>query len=135
MDWLGRIGDPNQTLAHFSHFVERYGARSLLYETLLQNPRLLELLIRLFDASRFISEIVIRRPQLIEEIARGTDLGETKTSINYLAGLETREEQLSWPDWLRVFRRAQVVRIALRDLLGFGTQEEVQAEYTSLAEA
>jgi glutamine synthetase adenylyltransferase len=66
IDWLKRIADPNQTLTHFAHFVERYGARSLLYETLLQNPRLLELLIRLFDASRFLSEIVIRRPQLIE---------------------------------------------------------------------
>lgn len=135
IDWLGRIADPDQTLTHFINFVEHYGARSLLYETLLQNPRLLELLVRLFDASRFISEIVIRRPQLIEEVARGAGLGETKSCTDYLAGLETCEERLSWQDWLRVFRRAQLVRIALRDLLGFGTLEQIQAEYTSLAEA
>jgi glutamate-ammonia-ligase adenylyltransferase len=46
-----------------------------------------------------------------------------------------REERLSWQDWLRVFRRAQLVRISLRDLLGFGTLEQIHAEYTSLAEA
>jgi glutamate-ammonia-ligase adenylyltransferase len=135
LDWLRKIADPNQTLTHFAHFVERYGARSLLYETLLQNPRLLELLVRLFDASRFLSEIVIRRPQLIEEVARSGGLGETKTCTEYLLGLETHEERLSWQDWLRVYRRAQLVRIALRDLLGFGTLEQIQAEYTSLAEA
>lgn len=135
IDWLRRIADPDQTLTHFYSFVERYGARSLLYETLLQNPRLLELLVRLFDSSRFLSEIVIRRPQLIEEVARGGGLGDTKSCTEYLDGLGAREERLSWQDWLRVFRRAQLVRIALRDLLGFGTLEQIQAEYTSLAEA
>jgi glutamate-ammonia-ligase adenylyltransferase len=135
IDWLRQIADPDQTLTHFTSFVERYGARSLLYETLLQNPRLLELLVRLFDASRFLSEIVIRRPQLIEDVARSGGLGQTKSCIDYLAGLELREERLSWRDWLRVFRCAQIVRIALRDLLGFGSLEQIQAEYTSLAEA
>jgi glutamate-ammonia-ligase adenylyltransferase len=135
VDWLGRIADPDQALTHFTSFVERYGARSLLYETLLQNPRLLELLVRLFDASRFLSEIVIRRPQLIEDVARAGGLGQTKSCSDYLAGLVAREERLSWQDWLRVFRRAQIVRIALRDLLGFGSLEQIQAEYTSLAEA
>jgi [glutamine synthetase] adenylyltransferase / [glutamine synthetase]-adenylyl-L-tyrosine phosphorylase len=135
IDWLRRIADPDQTLTHFFSFVERYGARSLLYETLLQNPRLLELLVRLFDSSRFLSEIVIRRPQLIEEVARSGGLGHTKSCTDYLADLGAREERLSWQDWLRVFRRAQLVRIALRDLLGFGTLEQIQAEYTSLAES
>jgi glutamate-ammonia-ligase adenylyltransferase len=135
VDWLGRIADPDQTLIHFTNFVERYGARSLLYETLLQNPRLLELLVRLFDASRFLSEIVIRRPQLIEEVARAGGLGKTNSCTDYLAGLGTREERLSWQDWLRLFRRAQLVRIALRDVLGFGTLEQIQEEYTALAEA
>lgn len=134
-DWFQRIADPDQTLTHFTSFVEKYGARSLLYETLLQNPRLLELLVRLFDASRFLSEIVIRRPQLIEEVARGRELGDTKSCADYLSGLEEREERLSWQDWLRVFRRAQLLRVALRDLLGFGTLEQIQAEHTSLAEA
>src|SRR4029434_1786843 len=96
---------------------------------------LLELLIRLFDASRFLSEIVIRRPQLIEEAARGGGLGETRSCTDYLGNLEMREERLSWQDWLRVFRRAQLVCISLRDLFGFGNLEQIHAEYTSLAEA
>jgi glutamate-ammonia-ligase adenylyltransferase len=34
-----------------------------------------------------------------------------------------------------VYRRAQILRIALRDLLGFAEMAEVQREYTALAEA
>src|SRR5581483_12095453 len=36
---------------------------------------------------------------------------------------------------VRVYRRAQILRIALRDILGFADLERVQSEYSALAEA
>jgi glutamate-ammonia-ligase adenylyltransferase len=95
----------------------------------------LELLVRLFDASRFITEIVLNRPQLIEEVARGQGLGDSLGVGEYLKGLNEAHEDLSWADWVRAYRRAQTLRIALRDLLGFANLTEVQAEYSALAEA
>ena len=50
-DWLRRSPDPDSTLTQFVRFVEAYGFRSLLFELLAANPRLLELLIKTFDAS------------------------------------------------------------------------------------
>ncbi len=135
LDWLRKVADPDAALTAFVRFVERYGARGLLFETLLRNPRLLELLVRLFDASRFMTEIVVRRPQLIEEIARAGGLGETRTVADYLRSLERNEESVEWEDRLRMHRRAQLLRIGLRDVLGLATLRELQSEFTALAEA
>ena len=46
LNWLARAADPDATLNQFVRFVEAYGLRSLLFELLVTNPRLLELLIK-----------------------------------------------------------------------------------------
>ena len=48
-------------LTQFLRFVEAYGLRSLLFELLAANPRLLELIIKTFDASRYASDLLIRQ--------------------------------------------------------------------------
>ena len=135
MDSLRRVADPDTALNRFVRFVECYGIRGLLFETLVVNPKVLELLVKLFDSSRFISDIVLRRPQWIEEIAREGSLGESMGVAHYAEGLRKNPENLSWMDSARVYRRGQILRIFLRDLLGFARIEEVQAEYSALAEA
>lgn len=135
LDGLRRVAEPDTALTGFVRFVERYGARGLLFETLVVNPRVLELLVRLFDASRFMTDIVLRRPQLLEEIARTPTLGESRTVAAYLAALGENEEGLAPAEWVRAFRRSQVLRLGLRDILGFATLRQLHAEYTALAEA
>src|SRR6266699_2738358 len=67
LEWLTRSADPDTSLNQFVRFVEAYGLRSLLFELLVTNPRLLELLVKIFDASRFASELLIRPPPLLDE--------------------------------------------------------------------
>ena len=136
LDGLRGLADPDLALHGFVRFVERYGIRGLLFVSLVTNPRLLELLLRLFDSSRFLTDIVLRRPQLIEETARTGMLGRELDVAAHLEGLGRREEKgLAEGDWVRVYRRAQILRIALRDILGFAEIAQVQREYTALAEA
>src|SRR6266496_1857337 len=45
LGWLAKAADPDATLNQFVRFVEAYGLRSLLFELLVTNPRLLELLV------------------------------------------------------------------------------------------
>lgn len=132
---LREVADPDAALTRLARFAERYGLRGALFETLLTNPRVLELLVKLFDGSAFLSEIAIRRPQLVEEVARVGDLGVPRTCAEHLMGLARNEENLAWRDWVRVYRRAQQLRIGLRDLLGFATLPQVWAECSALAEA
>src|SRR5713101_4987898 len=89
LDWLTKAADPDATLNQFVRFVEAYGLRSLLFELLVTNPRLLELLVKTFDASRFASELLIRRPQLFEEITRGEQLDQAITLEGHLRRLSS----------------------------------------------
>ena len=75
--WLGRAADPDATLTQFVRFVEAYGFRSLLFELLGANPRLLELLVKAFDASEAGGAWLIRRSQWLEELTRGGMLDRT----------------------------------------------------------
>jgi [glutamine synthetase] adenylyltransferase / [glutamine synthetase]-adenylyl-L-tyrosine phosphorylase len=52
-----------------------------------------------------------------------------------LRGLRGKEENLPWLDWVRAYRRAQLLRIGLRDVLAFASIRENQSEYSALAEA
>jgi [glutamine synthetase] adenylyltransferase / [glutamine synthetase]-adenylyl-L-tyrosine phosphorylase len=133
--WSSRMAEPDAALNRFVRFVDAYGTRGLLFETMLANPKLLELLIRLFDASGLFSEVIIRRPHLIEEITRGKSLGLFLSKEQFLQGLNRNEEKLLPLEWVRVYRTSAVLRILLRDVLGIGTQEDLQVEMTGLAEA
>jgi len=89
LSWCARVAVPDAALNRFVRFVDGYGIRGLLFETLLVNPKLLELLVRLFDASAIFSDIVIRRPQMIEEVARGTTIRLALSKQQFLEGLNT----------------------------------------------
>ncbi|MBV8377717.1 MAG: hypothetical protein JO279_12020, partial [Verrucomicrobia bacterium] len=135
LTWFARMAEPDAALNRLVRFVDAYGTRGLLFETMLANPKLLELLVRLFDASAIYSEVVIRRPELIEEITRGQTLGLSLSKEQFLEGLDGKGEDLSPLDWVRVYRTTAVVRILLRDILGIASQENLQLEMTNLAEA
>jgi [glutamine synthetase] adenylyltransferase / [glutamine synthetase]-adenylyl-L-tyrosine phosphorylase len=132
---LRRTADPDAVLSRFVRFVDGYGIRGLLFETLLANPRLLELLVRLFDASGAFSELAIQRPELVEEIARGRSLGELQTRANFLSSLQSNPTDLPPLTRIRDFQRAEMLRILLRDVLGFADLSQLQEEVTNLAEA
>src|SRR6478736_4291177 len=60
LDRISKTADPDATLNQFLRFVESYGLRSLLFELLVTNPKLLELVVKTFDASRFAGDLLIR---------------------------------------------------------------------------
>ncbi|MEN3369343.1 MAG: [glutamine synthetase] adenylyltransferase / [glutamine synthetase]-adenylyl-L-tyrosine [Verrucomicrobiota bacterium] len=128
--------DPDATLNQFVRFVEGYGLRSMLFELLVVNPKLLELLVKTFDASRYAGDLLIRRPQLLEEITRDGVLDlEAPSVAQHLKRLEKLNVSAASLDVLRVYRQTQLLRIFLRDVLGLADLSSVFAEHSSLAEA
>src|SRR6184192_3580475 len=105
LDWLAKAADPDATLNQFVRFVEAYGLRSLLFELLVTNPRLLELLVKTFDASRFASELLIRRPQLFEEITREEELDQAITLEEHLRRLSSLDLGGASFDAVRTYRQ------------------------------
>lgn len=135
LGWLAKTADPDATLNHFVRLVEGYGLRSLFFELLVANPRLLELVLKTFDASRFASELLIRRPQLLEDITRDPTFGEPRSVAENLRRLDSLGADANNLDPIRAYRQRQLLRIILRDKLGLIQPAAIFAELSDVAEA
>ena len=135
LEWLARSADPDATLNQFVRFVEAYGLRSLLFELLVTNPRLLELLVKTFDASRFASELLIRRPQLLEDITRDPTFHEPRSMAENLRRIDSLGADASNLDPIRAYRQRQLLRIVLREVSGLSSLAATFTELSDVAEA
>ncbi|MDQ3313211.1 MAG: bifunctional [glutamate--ammonia ligase]-adenylyl-L-tyrosine phosphorylase/[glutamate--ammonia-ligase] adenylyltransferase [Verrucomicrobiota bacterium] len=135
LQWLGDCADPDATLTQFLRFVEAYGMRSLLFELLVANPRLLELVVKTFDASRFATDVLIRRPQLLEEVTATGVLDRSISVDRHLKALRETNAVVGQLDPVRAYRKAQLLRILVRDVLGAADLATVRREHSALAEA
>ncbi len=135
LTWLGRAADPNATLIQFVRFVEAYGLRSLLFELLAANPRLLELLVKTFDASEVAGSWLIRRPQLLEELTRSGMLDRSFDVAQHLERLSSLGATSTNLDPVRIYRQRELLRILLRDVLELAPLLQLLAEQNDVAEA
>ena len=131
---LGAASDPDFALNQILRFVEAYGMRSMLFELLVSNPRLLELLVRTFDSSRFAGDLLVRHPHLLEEITRAESFGRTIDVEEHLKELRSLRDPQN-VDLIRAYRQHQLLRIFLRDVLNLADVGTVLREQTALAEA
>ena len=115
--------------------MEGYGLRSLFFELLVANPRLLELVVKTFDASRFAGDLLIRRPQLLEDITRDPTFDEPRSVAENLRRLDSLGANTNNLDPIRAYRQRQMLRIILRDVLGLLQPAATFAELADVAEA
>src|SRR6266478_3081550 len=135
LDWIAKTADPDATLNQFLRFVESYGLRSLLFELLVTNPKLLELVVRTLDASRFAGDLLIRRPQLLEDITRDPTFDEPRSVEENLGRLDSLGASANNLDPIRAYRQRQLLRIILRDVLGLVQPAGTFVELSDVAEA
>ncbi|MGI9087767.1 MAG: bifunctional [glutamate--ammonia ligase]-adenylyl-L-tyrosine phosphorylase/[glutamate--ammonia-ligase] adenylyltransferase [Chthoniobacterales bacterium] len=135
LEQLATTANPDAALTQFVRFVEAYGMRSLLFELLVANPRLLELVVKTFDASRAATDLLIRRPQLLEEVTRPGMLDRSVSVERHLAALRASGASAGNLDPVRAYRQTQSLRILLRDVLGLVDLAALQREHSAIAEA
>jgi [glutamine synthetase] adenylyltransferase / [glutamine synthetase]-adenylyl-L-tyrosine phosphorylase len=132
---LAKTADPDATLTQFVRFVEAHGMRSLLFELLVANPNLLELLLKTLDASRFAADLLVRRPQLLEEITRDPKFNQSIDSASHLAQLTSIQTEKERIEAIREYHQKQWLRILMRDVAGVADLASITGEQTALAEA
>jgi glutamate-ammonia-ligase adenylyltransferase len=135
LDQMAEAADPDATLNQFVRFVEAYGLRGLFFELLASNPTLLELVIKTLDASRFAGDLLIRRPQLLEEITRDKSFNQPRSISEHFARLESFGSSATNLDPIRAYRQRQLLRIIMRDVLEVAEAPIIFAELSDLAEA
>ncbi|MFN7997975.1 MAG: glutamine-synthetase adenylyltransferase [Bryobacteraceae bacterium] len=133
---LGSVPDPDEAL----HFLERLRADCpAAFDRVISSPATLRYLITTFSYSRFLSEAVLRRPEWLLQTAAAGDLHRIVTAEEFaerlpeFAASEARDQSIAV--MLARFRRRQLLRILLRDVLRFGALPEITGEISSLADA
>ena len=86
--------------------------------------------VNLFSYSRFLSEVVLKNPERVLEFTESDSFHRVLTVEDY----EKRLAELPGRD-LAGFRRQQLLRIVLRDVMGLAALPEVTEELSNLADA
>lgn len=138
LDAVAQSPVPDQALNNFERFTQAAFSKTHLLSYLQQSPRALALLVRVFGSSPFLSDILIRNPEYFywvfdpevikTPVRKRTLLRDLGRALRLL---KTKEDQL---DLLRIFKRKEILRIAVRDLLKAASVEETLRALTDLAD-
>ncbi len=102
-----------------------------------EDARALRYALTIFSYSHFLADTVIRYPQWLIEIAKAADLHRGFLAEQYEELLEQSlpPEGVPNPVDLALFRRRQLLRILLRDVLQFADVSETTEDLSNLADA
>ena len=123
---------PEQGLHYFMRLREQHPAA---FDRLTRSALGLRHLVAVFTYSTFLSEEILEHPEWAEQLLDPMDLQRVATAEDLRARLETLlPPGLPTPVDLAKFRRRQILRIMIRDVLGLGTLPEITGELTAVAD-
>lgn len=136
---IAKSASADQALFNLAQFSHRIGGRTGFLTLLAENPQTMRLLIALFADSQFLTDLFLRRPELIDTLIRvdltriekskSTMLAELKATLREFNDLE---DQLNA---LRRYKTEEFIRIGLHDLGGSIELVPVLQQLADLAEA
>ena len=137
LEAIGRTADPDQALNHWERWLESGVSRSAVLEYLGSAPRMVDLVCTIFGNSNALAFTLVRDPLLLYWLAQQnvlstapTKAGMERTIRQSLESVTATELKL---DTLRGFRRREMLRIGVRDLLRLADVEETTASLSDLA--
>jgi glutamate-ammonia-ligase adenylyltransferase len=138
-DQIRTTSDPDMALNNWEQFVRPLKNPNLHFNQLLSQPKRMELLMKLFSSSQFLSETLIQNPGFFRWITDPQVVGKARDQIRMEEDLRSEavlaENRTDWLNRLRRFRKREILRIGLRDI-GLGVKiEEIMGEISFLARA
>jgi glutamate-ammonia-ligase adenylyltransferase len=132
---LAASPDPDEVLHLLTRF---YQEQRQSFDRLAASPEGLSYLTAVFSYSRFLSEALLRSPDWIEELVENPSMHRVLAAEEFEKRLEEAigdQERAPAALTLAVFRRRQILRILLRDVLALGTLSDATEELSNLADA
>jgi glutamate-ammonia-ligase adenylyltransferase len=132
---LSQSSDPEHAVLSLESFAVAHPSE---FQQLLYAPFGLQALVAVFSASRFLTEAVNQHPDWLFGLLASANLHRVKSTAQYLEQLEEWLGDDSAPPQPRRFaeyRRRRILRILLRDVMGFGALSEITEELSSIADA
>ena len=136
---LSDTAQPDHALINFERFAQSVPDRADLFRDLKENPRTIEILVRLFVGSQFLTEILLSSPGHLDRLAQHKRLAELKSvqqlrieAEGSMLGISEPDEQLNA---LRRFQRWELLRIGICDFFGLLDLRRVTVQLSLLADA
>jgi glutamate-ammonia-ligase adenylyltransferase len=137
---LSSAADPDMALNNLERFASALTDRPLFISLCRTRLDILQAFITIFGASRFLSTFLVTTAE--DNLSRFIDpdylthpVNKVELSKRLDSLVERDADDSSFFRILRIFRKQEMLRIGLRDLLGKADLQEVVAELSNLAEA
>jgi glutamate-ammonia-ligase adenylyltransferase len=123
---------PEQGLHYFTRLREQHAGA---FDRLTRSAMGMRHLVAVFAYSRFLAEEILEHPGWAEQLLDPVDLQRVRTVEDLRARLESAlRPGLPLPVDLAKFRRRQILRIMIRDVMGLATLPEITGELTAVAD-
>jgi glutamate-ammonia-ligase adenylyltransferase len=136
---LSNAATPDGSLVNFERFVQSVKSREELFDYLASNPRAVEILVKLFVGSQFLTEILLRNPGYLEQLTNHKRLAEFKSKQQFAAealqateGIPSVAEKL---DALRRFQHWELLRIGACDSFGLFDLKSITVQLSLLTDS
>ncbi len=136
---LSDAATPDGSLINFERFMNSVSQPEVMLGFLTENPRAVEILVRLFVGSQFLTEILLKNPDYLERLTRYNRIAEFKSQQQFYseAIAATRVESTSTAekfDILRRFQRWELLRIGACDTFGLMDLKNITVQLSLLAD-
>lgn len=136
---LSDAATPDGSLMNFERLTQAVRDRGRLYGYLADNPRAVEILVRLFVGSQFLTEILLRHPEYLERLVEHKRVAEFKNRSELIEqGAAAAAAVTGTADKLNALRRYQqweILRLAACDTFGLMDLKTVTLQLALLADS
>ncbi|WP_010581798.1 [protein-PII] uridylyltransferase family protein [Schlesneria paludicola] len=119
---IAEMSPPDELLVDFQRYVQRSDDRAELYQFLIDNPRAIEMLVKLFAGSRYLTETLLRDPAALRKLIQNRWLADLKTRDEFIsAALAVAASEAMFDaklDAVRRYQRSELLRIGVCDAFG-----------------
>ena len=138
LGWLSSAPDPDLGLLQLRRLSEGYTRSSTLARRFRDTPIAAERTCQVLGSSRVLGMALYRHPDVVDELADdpfvGSEQSRTDLTDSALATLDWRDDE-GRREGLRRFKRREVLRVGVRDLVGEAPLRSVGRELAHVADA
>ncbi len=139
MSLLSDSADPAAGMGDFERYVHRVTDRADLFNFLSENPRAIEMLVRLFTSSRYLTETLLRNPDSLRVLIQHRQLADLKSREEFLENAMNAASNavggIGPLNALRRFQRFEILRIGACDLFGLIDLRAATVQLSLLADS
>jgi glutamate-ammonia-ligase adenylyltransferase len=126
---------PEAALANFERLLQGSDQPEAWARYLLDQPRALEILVKLFVGSQHLTDILLRQPELLRDLTQQKRLADVKSRDEFLSEARAASAGASDPlAALRGFQRRELLRIGAADTFSLLDLRAVTGQLSCLAE-